>query len=149
MQFNFPIKKINDYAWFITPHNTIAYGQVKLITIAISEEKCKTYYRMIDDTEGEHTIGEEQIMSNDKVTPTPKYEIGDGVTYNKILKGGVIEPTIDVIKHIEIAFYEKDYAEISYIMEHDEDEDWVLEEEVLGFGEMSISAEYKSLDVNV
>lgn len=146
MLFNFPKKQINDASWFVSSTNLIVFGMIKLITVAISEDSCKTYYRMIDDADTEYTIMEEQLLENNIVVPTPRYAIGDGVTYAVTDKDNKADYKIDIIKHVEISFYEKDYAEITYVMEHADEGDWVLEEEILGYGEMKVSEPHQEIE---
>lgn len=135
MLFNFPKKRINDTGWFLSKTEVLTFGVVRLITIAVSEFECKTYYRFIDDDDVEYTVAEEQVLDNDVVIPTPKFAVGDGVVYTSLNQEGQHEQKVDIIKHVEIALYEKNIVEISYVMEHDEEEGWVLEDEILCHGE--------------
>lgn len=134
MKFSFPKKKINDTCWFLSETDVLIFGMVKLITIAINEDECKTYYRLIDEAGREHTACEDQVIDNQVIIPTPKYTVGDGVVYTVPIEGGTHAQCADIIKSVEISMYEKGVIEITYTMENNEDE-WVLEEEILSFGE--------------
>lgn len=146
MLFNFPKKRINDTSWFVSSNQSLVFGIVKLITIAISEDTCKTYYRLVDSTDAEHTIVEDQLLDTDVIVPSPKYAVGDGVVYTSLIKDGTSEQKVDIIRCVEISFYEKHFAEISYIMENDEDENWVLEDEILSHGGQVIDVTSKPIE---
>lgn len=134
MLFDFPKKRINDKAWFLSQTNVLTFGMVRLITMAISEDECKIYYRFIDEQDVEYTVSEHQVLDDQMVVPTPKYNVGDAVIFEALNDKGEREQKVDIIKYVEIGLYEKGAIEISYVMEHDEDE-WVLEDEILHHGE--------------
>jgi hypothetical protein len=135
MQFKFPKKSIGDRAWFLTNTDTLVFGKVSLITIAINEDECKVFYRFFDEQDNGYTVGEEQVLENQVNVPNPKYAIGDSIIYSDIVEGQQVQ-FVDTIKHVEIGVYEKGAVEICYVMEHNVD-GWIMEEQVLSHREPS------------
>ena len=139
MKFEFPKFRINDSLWYLNEQDKLSHGEVKLITLAISEHECTVYYHI--DNNGSVVVNERQVVDPIIKIPIPKYNLNDVVKYtyatskDKQLKE--FEGTID---KIDIQIVDK-IISVMYYMDDDPDF-FVLEDEIVGFGETSFNAPF-------
>ena len=138
MQFQFPKKRINDTSWFLDGSDRMIFGTVKMISLAVKEDSCSVWYTMLINEIDTIVVKEDQLITQgDLHVPSPKYHIGDAVTYTFLDKKKKLHETNGIISRIEIHIQDKS-IEYAYIME-DDDNYWVMDDDIQGFTEPAIS----------
>jgi hypothetical protein len=136
MLFRFPEKRISDTGWFLSDTDTLTYGTVIKINIAIAVDVCNIYYVM-DLGEDKHVvIPESSLLDNDVLVPSPKYHVGDEVEYTYPVKDKPNAAATGVIERIEINISGEEIQNVYYM---DGDNFFTLEEEIVGFSEVVAS----------
>lgn len=138
MKFGFPVKKINDTCWFLSNEDALKYGQVKLITLAISEVECNIYYRILLENDEHVTVKEDQILEDRIVVPTPKFRLGDEVDYSFTTTDNIANEGYGIVEKVEIHNSSNNRFSIVYFLEGDE-ETYFNEFEIQGFHEKTIT----------
>lgn len=135
MQFRFPVKSINDKAWFVDESSYVNFGTVKIITVAINENECKVYYRFVCEDNTEFTVEEAQVCEDAVKIPTPQFSVGEKVVYANLGEDGKHHQVIDSIEEITIGITDNKTCEVIYYMLNRPPKSWVMEDEILCYAE--------------
>jgi len=127
--FELPKYKIKERVWFLTDKDEYKFGEINLITLALTEDSCNTYYHILDERNEEHSVIEYEIIDN-HFKINPKYNIGDRVTYFYTNKYNNKTYIHDVITGIEVTHKDNNLA-YSYSLE-DEPNYYIKEDEIIG-----------------
>jgi hypothetical protein len=136
MLFRFPVKRIKDTGWFLSDTDTLKYGTVVKINIAIAEDTCTTYYVMDLGDDKHVVVPETSLLDNDVLIPSPKFHIGDEVEYTYQVKDKPNAQATGLIERIEVNLHADGAIENVYYM--DGDNFFTLESEIIGFTEQPI-----------
>jgi hypothetical protein len=139
MVFKVPDYKIEDCVWFLDQSDKLHFGKIKMFTLCVTNEKTNIYYGIESNDEMNFTIMESDIIPHNRQMPIPKYEAGDYISYKFITTNKEEVTTAGKIDRVELTIYDRNTAEVVYIMDDDSDY-WVLEDDIIGHTEKNKDA---------